>query len=145
MENPALSAMVAALARQAADGAEASALAASIASTWQQIEQALTPILGARGVAALFKRALFLTKDHFPWMEEALAAVEASGEHGALDGFGLVLGRQSAAAAAAGGGAFLSTFHGVLVSMIGATLTERLLQSVWGTLSSGPPAQDTTS
>jgi len=137
--------MVAALARQAADGAEASTLAASITSTWQQIEQALTPILGARGVAALFKRALFLTNDRFPWMEEALAAVEAPGEHSALDGFGLVLGRQSAEAAAAGGGAFLSTFHGVLISMIGATLTERLLQSVWGTLSSGPPAQDTTS
>ncbi|WP_369979110.1 hypothetical protein [Xanthomonas bundabergensis] len=145
MENPALSATVAALARQAANGAEASAIAASITSTWRQIEQALTPILGARGVAALFKRALFLTKDRFPWLEAAFAAVEASGEHGALDSFGLVLSRQSAAAAAAGGGAFLSTFHGVLVSMIGATLTERLLQSVWGTFSSGPPAQDTTS
>ncbi|WP_231104140.1 hypothetical protein [Xanthomonas graminis] len=66
MENPALSAAVAALARQAAAGTEASAVAASVAVTWRQIEQALTPILGARGVAALFKRALFLTKDGFP-------------------------------------------------------------------------------
>jgi len=145
MENPALSAMVAALARQAADGAEASTLAASIASTWRQIEQALTPILGARGVAALFKRALFLTKDRFPWLEDAFAATEASSEHGALDVFGVVLSRQSAATAAAGAGAFLTTFHDVLVSMIGATLTERLLQSVWATFSSGSPAQDISS
>jgi hypothetical protein len=145
MENPALSATVAALAHQAANGAEASAVATSIASTWRRIGRALTPILGARGVAALFKRALFLIKDRFPWLEEAFVAVEASSEHGALDILGLALSRQSAATAAAAGGAFLSTFHGVLVSMIGATLTERLLQSVWVTSSSGPPAQDISS
>ncbi|MBD7922229.1 hypothetical protein [Xanthomonas bonasiae] len=144
MENPALSATVAALARQAADGAEASTIATSVTSTWRQIEQALIPILGARGVAALFKRALFLTKDRFPWLEEAFVATEASSEHAALDSFGLVLGQQSATTAAAGGGTFLSTFHGVLDSMIGATLTERLLQSVWVASSSGPPAQDTS-
>lgn len=121
---------------------EASAIAASMTSTWQQIEQALTPILGARGVAALFKRALFLSKDRFPWLEEAFVAIEASSEPSALDSFGLALSRQSAATAAAGAGAFLSTFHAVLASMIGPTLTERLLQSVWATFSSGPPAQD---
>lgn len=145
MENPALSAAVAALSRQAAAGTEASVVAASVAATWRQIEQALTPILGARGVAALFKRALFLTKDHFPWLEETFAAVEASSEHNALDSFGLALSRQNAATAAAGAGAFLSTFHGVLVSMIGATLTERLLQSVSVTSSSGHSAQDISS
>ncbi len=145
MDNPALSATVAALTHQAVNGAEASTIAASITSTWRQIEQALRPILGARGVDALFKRALFLTKDRFPWLDEAFAAVEASGGHGALDILGLALSRQSAATAAAGGGAFLSTFHGVLVSMIGATLTERLLQSVWATFSSGSPAQDISS
>ncbi|WP_241093565.1 hypothetical protein [Xanthomonas sp.] len=127
---------------QAIDGAEAPRIAASVVSIWQQIEQALTPILGARGVAALFKRALFLTKDRYPWLEEAFAAIEASGGRSAADLFGLVLGRQSAASAAAGGAAFLSTFHAVLVSMIGPTLTERLLLSVWTTFSSGPPAQD---
>ncbi|UKE73913.1 hypothetical protein [Xanthomonas graminis] len=145
MENPALSAAVAALARQAAAGTEASVVAASVAATWRQIEQALTPILGARGVAALFKRALFLTKDGFPWLHDAFVAIEASSEHNALDIFRMALSRQSAATAAAGAGAFLSTFHGVLVSMIGATLTERLLQSVSVTFSSGPPAQDISS
>ncbi|UKE70005.1 MULTISPECIES: hypothetical protein [Xanthomonas translucens group] len=145
MENPALSAAVSALARQAAVGIEASVVAASVAATWQQIEQALTPILGARGVAALFKRALFLTKGGFPWLHDAFVAIEASSEHNALDIFRVVLSQQSAATAAAGAGAFLSTFHDVLISMIGATLTERLLQSVWATFSSGYPAQDISS
>ncbi|WP_399507105.1 hypothetical protein [Xanthomonas translucens] len=87
MENPALSAAVAALARQAAAGTEASVVAASVAATWRQIEQALAPILGARGVAALFKRALFLTKGGFPWLHDAFVAIEASSEHNALEHF----------------------------------------------------------
>lgn len=142
MDNPALPAAVALLETQAASGTEAPKIAASVVSIWHQIEQALTPILGTRGVAALFKRALFLSMDRFPWLDEAFAAIEASSGRSALDIFGVVLGRQSAASAAAGGGAFLFTFHDVLVSMIGPTLTERLLQPVWTTFSSGPPAQD---
>lgn len=108
----------------------------------QQIETVLTPILGPRGVAALFKRALFLTKDDFPWLDAAFVAVEASDDRNVVETVGGVLSQQGTEMAAAGGAAFVHTFHAVLVSMIGPSLTERLLRSVWITFSSGLSAQD---
>ncbi|WP_243391170.1 hypothetical protein [Xanthomonas prunicola] len=123
-------------------GAEASTIASTVVAMLQQIDKVLAPILGPRGVAALFKRALFLTKDDFPWLYEAFAAVEASDDRNAVETVGIVLSQQSAQMAAAGGAAFVHTFHVVLVSMIGPALTERLLRSVWVTFSSGIPAQD---
>ncbi|PPT95011.1 hypothetical protein XaraCFBP7407_12650 [Xanthomonas arboricola pv. arracaciae] len=133
MDHPALAAAVAILERQVAAGAEASTIASTVVVMLQQIDKVLTPILGPRGVAALFKRALFLTKDEFPWLDEAFAAVET---------VGVVLSQQRTEMTAAGGAAFVHTFHAVLVSMIGPALTERLLRSVWVTFSSGFSAQD---
>ena len=43
-----------------------------------------------------------------------------------------------------GGGALLQTFYELLASLVGPSLTERLLRSVWAHSSSGPPAQDTS-
>lgn len=142
MDHSALTAALAVLERHAVAGAEASTVASTVVAMWQQIEKVLTPILGPRGVAALFKRALFLTKDEFPWLDEAFVAVEASNDRNAVETVSIVLSRQTTKMAAAGGAAFLNTFHSVLVSMIGPTLTERLLRSVWVTFSSGLPAQD---
>ncbi|MEA5150265.1 hypothetical protein VB145_17970 [Xanthomonas arboricola] len=130
------------LERQVAAGAEASTIASTAVAMLQQIDKVLTPILGPRGVAALFKRALFLTKDEFPWLDEAFVAVEASDDRNAVETVGVVLSQQRTETAAAGGAAFVHTFHAVLVSMIGPTLTERLLRSVWVTFSSGFSAQD---
>ncbi|WP_253254265.1 hypothetical protein [Xanthomonas arboricola] len=142
MDHPALAAAVAILERQVAAGAEASTIASTVVAMLQQIEKVLTPILGQRGVAALFWRALFLTKDDFPWLDEAFVAAEASDDRNAVETAGVVLSRQSTEVAAAGGAAFVHTFHEVLVSMIGPTLTERLLRSVWVSFSSGLSAQD---
>ena len=41
------------------------------------------------------------------------------------------------------GDAYLQTFHDLLVTLIGSSLTERLLRTVWPSISSGTPAQDT--
>ncbi|MBB6572142.1 hypothetical protein [Xanthomonas arboricola] len=142
MDHPALAAAVAILERQVAAGAEASTIASTVVAMLQQIDKVLTPILGPRGVAALFKRALFLTKDEFPWLDEAFVAVEASDDRNAVETVGVVLSQQRTETAAAGGAAFVHTFHAVLVSMIGPTLTERLLRSVWVTFSSEFSAQD---
>ena len=38
----------------------------------------------------------------------------------------------------------LQTFHELLATLVGPSLTERLLRSVWADSSSGPPAQDTS-
>ena len=55
-----------------------------------------------------------------------------------------VFRQQSSANAAGGGSALFQTFYELLASLIGPSLTERLLRSVWATSSSGPSAQDNT-
>jgi hypothetical protein len=55
-----------------------------------------------------------------------------------------VLAQRSSAEAAAGGSTFLNTFHELLASLIGPSLTKRLLRSVWEPPSSGTAAQDTS-
>ena len=54
-----------------------------------------------------------------------------------------VLAQQSSADAA-GDGALLQTFYDLLASLVGPSLTERMLRSIWKTSTSGAPAQDTS-
>lgn len=111
----------------------------AILALWREIETVLSPIVGQRGVAALFNRSPKLVSVRYPWL--------AAGQGGALDAVDLpalkaALLRQPAAAAAAGGGALLQSFHDSLTSLIGASLTNRLLHSVWAPPEGATPAQD---
>lgn len=54
-----------------------------------------------------------------------------------------ILAQQDSETATAGG-ALLQTFYELLASLVGPSLTERLLRSVWENPLSGPPAQDTS-
>jgi hypothetical protein len=47
--------------------------------------------------------------------------------------------------AAAGGSALFLRFHDLLASLVGASLTDRLLRSVWTHSSAVSPVQDTSS
>jgi len=130
------------LAGRVSDGADAEQVAEAIVAIWLEIDQALHPIIGHRGVAALYNRSLHLTAVAYPWLAIDQPAVPA-----AVDPSGLrsALVQQSAAEAAAGGSALLLTFHELLASLVGAPLTDRLLRSVWTPSSPGTPAQDTSS
>lgn len=58
-----------------------------------------------------------------------------------------LLAQRSSDEAAATGNCFLQTCHGLLCSLIGASLTERLLRTVWGTPEpslKSPTPQDST-
>jgi hypothetical protein len=68
----------------------------------------------------------------------ATAAVDPSALKAALE-------QQAAEEAAAGGLALFQSFHDLLASLIGASLTGRLLQSVWARSAGASPAQDTSS
>jgi hypothetical protein len=116
-------------------------VADAMASTWQDIDAVLSPIIGQRGVAMLYKRCLYLIAPAHPW----LAGMHEGG-HAPLDLAALrsAFAQQSSTSAAAAGGAFLQTFHELLSSLIGPSLTERLLRAAWAHFSSGPPAQDTS-
>jgi hypothetical protein len=104
--------------------ASAEQVADAIATIWLEIDHALNPIVGHRGVAALYNRSLKLAAPAHPWLttvhHDVLAAVD-------LPVLKATLSQQTAAEGAAGGLALLHAFHALLASLVGASLTERLL------------------
>ena len=120
-------------------GADAARIADAAASTWRRVDEALAPIVGSRGVAALFKRSLYLTRAAHP----CLAALdEQASQPETFAALGAALALQSPPAASAAHDALRLTFRDLLGKLIGAPLTERLLQSVSDPSSSGDAAQD---
>ena len=114
-------------------------VAGAIVDTWREIVTALTPIIGQRGIATLYKRSLYLTRAAHPWLAGLQDGVPVALE---LDALRDLLCKQGSVEAAAGGRDQLHTFHELLTSLVGPSLTERLLGSVWANSSSGPTAQD---
>lgn len=120
-------------------GANVGQVADTIVDLWQEIDRALAPIVGHRGVAALYNRGLALTTVAHPWLASA-----SSGGLSAVDPSALkaTLLQQTAVQAAIGGSALFETFRDLLTSLVGAALTERLLRAVWTPSSGAAPAQD---
>ena len=117
-------------------GPEAGAVAAAVLGVWHRIGEFLVPMIGARGVEALFGRALQLTASAFPW----LAA--AGEDKTSLAGVAARLASRDPQAAAEASVALLATFTELLATLIGASLTDRLLDPVW-TVSTPPAGQET--
>ncbi|MDH4389827.1 MAG: hypothetical protein QE285_00210 [Aquabacterium sp.] len=129
------------LALRASAGAGALQVAHAVGTLWHEIDLALCPIIGAGGVLALFRRSAYLAAVQHPWLRDDLGADGLAGFD--LAAFTAVLAGQDAAQALACADTLLVTFHGLLASLIGASLTERLLHPVWGTPPISAPAQDT--
>jgi hypothetical protein len=131
--------IAASLAYRAGGAATAAQIADATVASWQVIDSALAPIVGQRGVAALYKRSLHLNRHARPCLETAL---EGSSTQLELELLKAAMAQQSADDAAAIGGEVLQTFHELLTTLLGPSLTERLLRSVWTHFLSGPTAQD---
>lgn len=131
--------IAASLADRAGTPAGARQVADKAAQTWADLAAALTPVIGQRGVAALYWRCLHLCRPAHPCLAELVR-----GEDALLDLAPLttVLAAQAADASAAVAADLLQTLHELLVSLIGPSLTERLLGAVWAPFLSGTPAQD---
>ncbi|MEO9078359.1 MAG: hypothetical protein ABI268_03505 [Rhodanobacter sp.] len=126
--------------RQSA-GADASRVAAIAVAIWREVGTALSPIIGQAGVDALFKRSIYLTRGAHP----ALASVfDNSVQLDALAALDDALAQQASATAMASNIALLQNFQELLISLIGLSLTERLLRPVWDKPSSGQAEQDAT-
>ena len=127
------------LQRFSASGDDLLHIARVVLSTWTDITQAIAPVIGQRGVFALYERSLYLTRSQHPWMvpvhvgtdmEKALAALQT------------VLIQQDSATAAAGGAEHLQTFYVVLNSLIGSSLSDSLLRSIWENSTNGSAGLD---
>ncbi len=129
------------LARRVEAGADSAQLAEVIAATCGAIDDALAPIIGHLGVAALYRRSVHLASQTYPWLAGAHQGAPITLEVAPLSA---VLERQTSTEAVAAGTLVLQTFYELLTTLIGPSLTERLLRSVWVDFLSGPPAQDTT-
>lgn len=132
------------LTKTASNGASSRRVAEAVVSALNDIDRALAPIVGKSGVAALFKRTVHLAGRTHSWL-----AVTKEGVPTAMDvdvtALTAAFEEQTAADAAAAGTLLLQTFHELLATLIGPSLTERLLRPVWATFLSGPSAKDTLS
>ena len=121
-------------------GASSEEVAEVIAAAFRSIDQILAPIIGPRGLAALYKRTLHLARPACPWLP-----VIPDGVPPVMDLPALVteLEKRTAADSAAAGAQLLQILHTLLMTLIGELLTEQLLRPVWTTFLSGPSARDT--
>jgi hypothetical protein len=138
-EDPALSMQAqqidgvgAALNRLVETGADSQQIAQTIAETCQEVIAALTPIIGTRGVAAMYKRSLHLAGHKHAWLLTDSDGQQAEANVATLT---VRLARQTSAEAAAGGGSLLRAFYDLLCSLVGPSLTERLLRDAWAPFS----------
>ena len=139
MKNQDITDIAAALAHQAGEGADATRIADAVIMAWQEVDAVLSPILGHGGVTALYRRSLYLTGLAHPWLSHTHKGEQTDMDLAELKS---AITRQSSADAYSAGGALLQSFNGLLASMVGPALTERLLRPVWNHLLSGPSAQE---
>ena len=104
MDSHASHRLTSSLQRLAATGADTAKVTAAIVSAWSEVEAALVPVIGPRGMAALFERSLHNCRKGHPWLAAVPENLEAQMD---LPALAAVLSRQDSANAAAGGGAHL--------------------------------------
>ena len=119
--------MFAHLATESADAVRIAEIAVSI---WDDVGDALAPIIGQSGVDALIKRSIYLTRTAHPCLQ---AINENALPLDGLSALGAVLAQQDRIEAIAVNAALQQNFHTGLITLIGASLTERLLRPVWET------------
>ena len=120
-------------------GASAKDVAQLVVTTCFEIDKALTPIIGQRGLEALLNRSLHLASASQAWL---LVGADAFDLKADLSELHVTLSLQTSELAAQGGGAFLDHFHQLLTTLVGTPLTERLLRPMWVNFLSGPSPQD---
>jgi hypothetical protein len=116
------------LAQCAGGESDAEAFALATVSIWPQFSARLAPVIGVRGVEILFNRALYLASTSFPFLT---IAVNRGGGSAPLEAIRTQIGQQDASVAAAAGCEFLLRLTVLLATLIGDSLTDRLLGPVW--------------
>ena len=120
------------LAGRVNDDSRADQIAAACGDVWLELDVALSPIIGTRGVAALGQRSLHLASAVHPWLAERQPSGPTLFDAALLVS---VLAQRSRDEAAAAADTFLQTLRELLTSLIGSSLTQRLLGAAWA-----PPA-----
>jgi hypothetical protein len=93
-------------------------------AAWEEIGTLLAPILGRRGVAALYRRSVHLTLARHPWLASAHEGPPQAAELAALHA---ALAAQEGPVAAAASAELLANFRALLASLVGDALSAKLL------------------
>ncbi len=137
MEGQSTDRIAALLAHRTRNETGAGSVSTCVVSLCEEIGVALTPIVGPRGVAALYKRSLFLTSREHPVLSGLHENIQSTME---LSRLAATLTALSEIEANNVGAALLQSFYELLDSLVGLSLTERLLSSLWDRPLSDPPA-----
>ncbi len=119
--------IVASLTRRVGPNADIAQIAHTITLTLRDMDAALTPIIGQQGVIALYRRSLHLSIS----THSRLAGTYDSVQTMDLTALKAVLVEQTKADALFFGEVLLTTFYALLTTLIGPSLTARLLRGVW--------------
>lgn len=121
--------------RPADDGPQ---IAVVVTEIWSEIDEALSPVLGRRGVAALYSRSLHLSGPTHLWLSNL-----THGSASVIDFEKLkeAFANQDALEATTAAVALLQAFCDLLSSLVGSALTERLLAPVMTHLKAGYPPE----
>lgn len=125
--------------RLAAEGTSVRQLAEAAALTWHDIDDVLSPIIGQNGVAALFQRALHATQIDYPWL---IAAHQENLPYGDYSQLRSALITKNNSEARAANLALYQAFYNTLISLIGVSLTDRLLDSIPNNTAGSDTLQD---
>jgi hypothetical protein len=116
------------------DKADTGEIVTETTRIWLGFEAALAPVVGVRGLAALYQRSLHRARENHAWIAVPFESVPAVVD---LPALAAALAQRDPASAAAGACAFFQSFHDLLATLVGPSLTERLLRPAWA-----PPAGD---
>jgi hypothetical protein len=116
----------------------AAALAQSHAATWRQVDAQLAPIIGGRAVHVLLERSLQQIASSFTWL--TIPSASHADMDALLDDLKAQLAGQSVPSATEACFALRLAFNELLGTLIGNSLTERL---VGGVRDSSPPPSRT--
>ncbi len=111
-------------------------------ATLADISLALTPIIGLHGVAALYKRSLFVCAARQACLIDVPAKTISREDGLDLSPLRAALLVQDAHTVDVCSNDLLNTLNQLLTSLIGASLCERLLRSAWENSLCGQPPQD---
>jgi len=116
------------LAQRMGSANDARAVAEATLGTWRQMAVRLEPVIGARGVDALFRRSLLLTSRTLPWLK----LPENTRDNALLlDWLQMLLASLETKEAVASSCSLLANFTELLASLIGDSLAKHLLKQVW--------------
>ena len=116
------------LRQRAGDSPDALAFARATSEIWLLMSAQLTPVIGGNGVDAILNRSLHLTSAAFPW----LASSDERMDHESLPvRISMRLAGRDTFAAAQASSSLLITFIELLATLIGNSLTRRLLAPIW--------------